>query len=282
MGDEQSKTELEILLINKGIYKEAKNIELQKLDREIQLEKAKKSNQSSVVQKGILVAIIGLIATIFGAIYNGNNSKEIEEQQHYSNLILKALDVDNSQQKRETQAENIDFLISRGLIKGKVTDSIKNLIYVPNHIETQKILKNFDNAKNSNIESDFTIKAKFDYKTSIVQDELIVNLTNVYIAQLRARAIQPINIYKIRLLLTAQDPNEKGFEIYSVSKPYSINITFSNIYSIDLENIMFEIDLSNIDREYDGYSLTLEISEFYNGSLGYSNAHSNDYVSIKP
>lgn len=251
--------ELDILLANQGIIEKVKELEIQKLEKEIELEKAKKSNQSTLVQKGIFVALIGLVATLIGAVVNGAFSRQVEQDKYESELISKALASENEYLRNEA----LDFLSSSQLVNKKLYE-----VEVENFENIPKILEEFNIADVSNLDSEFAIKTKFNYTVKENKDSLIVSVNDCFIAFLRNRPLYPTIIKNIQLFV-AYYPNSDDSYFVTKSKSYFIGKKIEINNMIEVGDFNFSLDISELNDSTD-YFIGMETSEYYNGVIGYS------------
>ena len=104
---ENKKLEIKKLLLEKGIYEKVEKIDLEKKKLEFQIEEKKSKNENTLLQKGILVALIGVFATVLGSLFDGCNSRKLEKYKLNSSLILKAIETKTPKES----AKSLEFLI---------------------------------------------------------------------------------------------------------------------------------------------------------------------------
>lgn len=268
---------LDILLIERGIFEEAKAHEILKLEKQIELEIIRKSTQNTIVQKSILVALIGLFATLIAAIISGIYSKIIEKDRYYSSLVIESLKAESPEEK----AFDLNFLISTGLIENH-NHRIEKLVFGGDSTNSNSYLSKFSNSKNTNLQEPFSIKTRFDLTYFIKKDTLHVKLLDLFIAQVRPRPLYPTTIYGIKLLLLDYDYEyNKKLIPFSQSELIPLNILFKNKSSIEYKELDFEIPL-----EQDYYSevpcfICLEIEEFYDGQIGLSYTYAEEEIILR-
>lgn len=263
-------------LVDNGIYEMAKKLEITKLDKQIELEKVKKSTQGTLVQKSIFVALLGLIATIIGGLITGYNSRVIEDEKYYSELIKNSFIANNP----EATADNLQVLVSSGLLQGERKIDVMNSIFgMPTEFHADA-LSEFNNSNNSNLEDGFALRSRFDYSYTVIGDSLSVNAKDLFIAQLRPRPFYPTTIHGVRLLIAEYEDKEKklNWGISYQSDIFPINVTFNGIYTHKIDSINFVFQGV---KPSDDYFLVLEVLEFYNGLLGISNSFSYENILVK-
>lgn len=263
------------LLIENNLFEKNKQLEIEKLKNEVELERLKKSSQGSIVQKGILIALIGLLATLIGAVINGYNSKKIEEEKFYTGLVTKAFDVETPEQK----AENLKILISSGLLTADKNEELKKIIFSEDIKKYPEVLDNFKNSDYSNLEFPFAIRNSFNCSYSIEDSNLVISIKNLFLTQLRPRPFYPTIIHGVRVFLYVKYKNYDWESLYE-SEIHPINVIFEKKFNYKKEKIDFKIPIGTIEKA-DDYFVGLDVLSLYDGELGSSNTRTDINVKIE-
>ena len=165
---EQARLEIERLLLESGLKERVAqyDIDLKKLELEI----AKEKRKGSFLQKGFLVAFLGVIATISASLIQGYNSLLLERQKLQSNLIQQATDTDD----RSVSKNNLRFLLELGLIDN---DKLRSLIGdddTPIRIPARRELVSNREFSVSNLQSPFAVKGQFSGEWSASPEQVFV------------------------------------------------------------------------------------------------------------
>lgn len=261
---------IDLVLLEKGILTEIKKIEISKLEKEIELEKIKFSSKKEPIQKGILIALVGLIATLLGTIADGIYSRIVERDKFESNLIINAVRKDNVKDR----LEELQFLISANLIS---TDNYKNIDAIINADINERplLLQEFENANYSNIESVFGLKSKFNkFDYEINDNELIIEINGLSFTQfeLRGDGSKVTTISKIVAGITYETDSIGNWDILSESNPYIVDKSIKVGEKHEIDSVTFSIDLTKSQKNKD-YPLVLIVYE-YSGEDKFSEGYS--------
>lgn len=260
MEDKDKK--FDFALLEKGILTEIKEIEVTRIEKEIELEKIKLSSKKEPIQKGILIALVGLIATLLGTIADGVYSRTVERDKFESNLIINEIKKNNAVDR----IEGLQFLISANLITG---DNYKNIkIILDSDVNDRPLLlREFEDANYSNVESDFGLKTKYDeFNYTIKNDTLIIEITKLNFTQFQARgnSDKTTTISRITAGINYYTDNNGNWNVLLESSPYIIDKTITIGEKHEIHKVSFSIDLSKTEENYN-YFFTLFVYE-YSGS----------------
>lgn len=272
---EKLKIRFDQLLVEKNLFEKNKKLEIEQLKKEVELEKLKKSSQRSIIQKGILVALIGLIATLCGTLIDGFNSKKAEQEKFYTGLVNKAFEKESP----EEIAEYLEVLISSKALNSEMTKQLKKVLFREDVANHPLILDEMKKSEYSNLEIPFAIRNSFDCSYSMKDSNLVISISNLYLAQLKTRPFYPTIIKGVKVFLYVNYVSQE-WEVLYESNTHHINIIFDNEFTYKEKQIDFKIPLGEIEKA-DDYFIGLEILELYDGALGTSNTRTNINVKIE-
>ncbi len=278
----ESKEQLDLLLAEKGILKEVRELEIALKDKEIELEKVKKSTQQNSLQKGILIALIGLFATLLASTFEGFYSRRIEKDKFESQLIMNAVDNNNVYDR----IDKIEFILASKLVSGANYRNLKTLLMPESAEDLPAILKVFEGSDVTNFEMPYSLRIGFNPEWTVDSNQLKVRLDDIVLLQSKERpnGSDATIVTKLELALAYHVDKARGeWDIMATSSPFEINKTIEIKQEVHLGPHEFTIDISGIDKDRE-YFLVLLVYNYDNVSRveGYTPAFFGYDISLEP
>ena len=165
---ESKRLDIERILLDSGIKERLEQLAVEAKALELEIEKEKR--RASAVQKGILVALIGVLATLLGSVVQGTFSILHEKEKLESALIQQATDTTDP----AISEANLRFLVATELVTNKRLKkrfpSMTDILQIP----ARRFVIQNESFDVDNEISSFAVKGYFTGKWSLLPDEIAV------------------------------------------------------------------------------------------------------------